>query len=287
MFIRVRDVRLFFDVEGPQLACDGPRMREKPTLLLLHGGPDLDHSVLRPDFSALANVAQVIYLDQRGHGRSDRSTPDHWNLAEWADDVHGFCEALGIERPVVLGTSFGGYVAMVYALRHPGHAAKLVLISTALRGTGDPERRARVLDAFERLGGAEARAVALRVCDDRSPEAFREYRRVCGPLYTRRPPDPDAARRRPASHDVLHFFERPDGEGVTFNVRSELAGIRTPTLVIGGEDDPITPIAEQQEIADVLPAEMVRFERFAGCGHGVYRDNPEDFFKLIAEFLLQ
>jgi proline iminopeptidase len=148
MFVRVRDVRLFFDVEGSKLAPEGPVMREKPTLLCLHGGPGLDHSAFRPGLSPLADMAQVVYLDQRGHGRSERSEPARWSLAEWADDVVAFCEILKIEQPIVLGSSFGGYVAMAYAIRHPDHASKLILISTSARGTGNRERRGNVLAAF-------------------------------------------------------------------------------------------------------------------------------------------
>ena len=59
---------------------------------------------------------------------------ESWNLAQWGDDVYGFCEALGISRPIVLGASFGGVVAMAYATRHPAHPAKLILISTEAQG---------------------------------------------------------------------------------------------------------------------------------------------------------
>jgi proline iminopeptidase len=72
MHVHVNGVRLFFDVEGMQLVPDGTRMREKPTLLLLHGGPGFDHSSYKPAFSRFADVAQLVYLDQRGNGRSDR-----------------------------------------------------------------------------------------------------------------------------------------------------------------------------------------------------------------------
>ena len=69
-------MKLFFDVEGASLAPSGPEMRSKPTLLLLHGGPGMDHSLFRPAFSALADVAQVVYLDHRGQGRSHMSWVD-------------------------------------------------------------------------------------------------------------------------------------------------------------------------------------------------------------------
>jgi proline iminopeptidase len=98
MFVEVSGTRLYFDVEGAGLVPDGDRMRAKPTLLLLHGGPGFDHTMFKPDFSALTNLAQVVYLDQRGSGRSAASDPETWNLAQWGDDVRGFCDALGISR---------------------------------------------------------------------------------------------------------------------------------------------------------------------------------------------
>jgi pimeloyl-ACP methyl ester carboxylesterase len=134
MHVLVNGVRLFFDVEGAGLVPDGPVMREKPTLLLLHGGPGFDHSIYKPAYSALADIAQVIYLDHRGNGRSEDGPRESWNLAQWGDDVRAFCEVLGIVSPIVLGASFGGMVALAYATRHPAHPSKLVLISTEAAG---------------------------------------------------------------------------------------------------------------------------------------------------------
>lgn len=70
MHVSVNGVRLFFDVEGTKLVPDGPVMREKPTLLMLHGGPGSVHSIYRPAYAALADIAQIVYLDHRGNGRS-------------------------------------------------------------------------------------------------------------------------------------------------------------------------------------------------------------------------
>lgn len=285
MFVRVGDVRLFFDVEGAKLAPNGRAMVDKPTLVCLHGGPGLDHSGFRPAFSALAPLAQVVYLDQRGHGRSDRSTPERWSLAQWADDLHGFCNALGIERPVVAGTSFGGYVAMVYAIRYPSHPGKLVLTSTSARGTGNPIRRAHVLRAFERRGGPAASAVVARAFDERTLEAFDEYTRLAGPLYNRRAPDPDAVRRMIRNDEILPYFERASGEGVVFDLIPELSAIRCPTLVLNGEDDPITPVEEQQAIVDAMQPGLARLIRFPGCGHGVLRDDADALVATIADFV--
>ncbi|MGA7869625.1 MAG: alpha/beta hydrolase, partial [Candidatus Binatus sp.] len=172
MRVNIGDVRLFFDVEGAKLRPDGAKMREVPTLVLLHGGPGFDHSSFKPDFSRLAEIAQVVYLDHRGNGRSDRGDPAKWNLPQWGDDVRAFCEALEIERPIVMGLSFGGMLAMSYATRHPEHPGKLVLSSTAARSRQD-----RSLDMFERLGGAEARAAARRFFESPGPETMADYQK--------------------------------------------------------------------------------------------------------------
>jgi alpha-beta hydrolase superfamily lysophospholipase len=99
MFVEVNGARLYFDVEGAGLAPDGPRMMAKPTLILLHGRPGFDHTSYKPAFSTLADIVHIIYVDQRGHGRSTGGDPKTWNLAQWGDDAKAFCDVLGIEKP--------------------------------------------------------------------------------------------------------------------------------------------------------------------------------------------
>lgn len=278
MRIRVRDTTLFFDVEGAKLVPDGPTMRERPTLILLHGGPGFDHSSFKPAFSALADVAQVVYLDHRGNGRSARSSPDRWTLADWADDLHAFCEALDIERPVVLGQSFGGMVAMAYACRHPDHPGRLILSSTTARTRLD-----RVLDTFERLGGPEAREAAQAYWESPGPATLPDYARICFPLYNRRPRDPEGDRRTIWNLDVMFHFG--GGEDRTLDLLADVARVRCPTLILAGEDDPITPVGDAEDIAAALPAPLARLERFSGCGHGVFRDDPKGGLEAIRRFL--
>ena len=280
MRVQVGDVRLFLDVDGAQLVPDGKVMRERPTLLLLHGGPGFDHTQFKPQFDQLRDVAQVIYLDHRDNGRSDRIEADGCSLERWGDDVRVFCDALEIRRPIVLGVSFGGFVAQAYATRHPDHPGALILCSTAAR-----HREDRVLDMFERLGGREARDVAAAYFRDTSTKTMREYAPRCLPLYTRRPEDPDAMTRilPHANFDLTVTFFRDEFH--RFDFRDALARVRCPTLVVAGEDDPITPAADSEDIAAALPAELVRLVRFPGCGHPVYHDDEQGFFRVVREFL--
>ena len=225
MHVSVNGVRLFFDVIGEKLVPEGRRMRERPTVLLLHGGPGFDHSMFRPVFDSLAEDAQMIVLDHRGNGRSENGDPALWTFAQWGDDVRGFREALGIEKPIVLGYSFGGFVAQSYATRHPAHPGKLVLYSTAPVLEDGP-----ALDAFEALGGPAARAAAAAYFAGATPDTTAAFRAVCFPLYNQKPGDPDA-KRRTIVHDAMsvHFFR---GEAPRMDFRP-LLGWRLRTVRFG------------------------------------------------------
>jgi pimeloyl-ACP methyl ester carboxylesterase len=278
MRVKVGDVNLFFDVEGAKLRPDGATMREVPTVVLLHGGPGFDHSTFKPDFSRLAEVAQVIYLDHRGNGRSDRGDPAKWNLPQWGDDVRAFCDALEIVRPIVLGLSFGGMVAMSYATRHPEHPAKLVLSSTAAQTRDD-----RSLAMFEKLGGAEVREAARRFFEDPNPTTGPEFQRVCMPMYNRTPQPADASKRTIMNFEMIFAFFR--NESRSFNLLPSLARIKCPTLICAGKLDPITPLADSEDIAAAMAPGIARLEVFENAGHGAHRDEPDRFFKVLNEFI--
>ncbi|MEM9563298.1 MAG: alpha/beta hydrolase [Actinomycetota bacterium] len=284
MHVKVNGVRLYFDVEGAQLVPDGASMRAKPTLLLLHGGPGFDHSIYKPTFSQLAGIAQVVYLDHRGNGRSDRSSPEFWTLAQWGDDVAAFCRALGIESPIVYGASFGGMVAAAYATRHVSHPGKLILVSTEARGYSHLDRR---VELFERLGGREIGDLARRrfLEGATDPETLDQWLRLAVPLYTRNSMPADAISRAVRNPDVTAAFTRPGGEQRAFDLTPELANVECPVLVLGGQDDPMVPIEAQQDLVDALPASLVRFESFPNAGHGVIPDAPEAAMSTIREFI--
>ncbi|WP_437624897.1 alpha/beta fold hydrolase [Sorangium sp. So ce1151] len=277
MRVQAGDVRLFFDVEGSKLVPEGPVMRERPTVVLLHGGPGVDHTEFLPFGAALAEVAQVVYLDHRGCGRSDRSGPERWNLETWADDVRAFCDALEIQRPVVLGHSFGGMVAQAYAARYPDHPGKLILSSTTARLRLD-----RMLPVFARLGGAEAADIARRFYADPMPN-FNDYIRVCLPLYRQSPGDEGAIGRAVIHLDVGGYFVA--GEMQTYDLRAALARVRCPTLVLSGDLDPFATVEDARELVAALPRELVQARPFPRAGHAVLDDARVEALAAVREFL--
>lgn len=272
-------VQLFVDIEGPGLVPDGALMREKPTLILLHGGPGYDHSGFKPIFSRLADIAQIVYYDHRGHGRSSRCAPDQWTLDTFADDLVRLCAALGIARPIVLGQSFGGFVAQRYIARHPGHAAKVVLSSTS------PHLGlARKLAMFERLGGAPALEAARAFWTCPSAATWAPYQQQCMALYNTHPPDDPLARGRTLFNEAI-LFASAGGEQQTMNLLPGLARVQCPVLVLAGVRDPVTPLQDAQDIAAAIPAPWGRLVTFANAGHGVWRDEPDAAMAVLREFV--
>lgn len=280
MRITVNGKKLFFDVEGDALHHDGSGLQERPTLILLHGSPgNSDHTVFKPMFSALTDVAQVVYLDLAGCGRSDDPVDAVFSLEAWADDLVEFCHVLGIEKPVVLGNSAGGMVAIVYGSRHPEHPGKLILSSTQARLVAE-----RCLTVFERLGGPEAREVARRAlvteCDGPS---FVDYARTCMKLYNQHAPKrPRLSTHRPLCAGAFHH---KGGIWQSMDLFDHVRSITCPTMILVGDDDPVTPLQDSGDIRDCIAPELVRFERFANAGHGVWLDSPDRAFSVIRDFV--
>ncbi len=274
-------VRLFVDIEGAGLVPDGAWMREKPTLILLHGGPGFDHSAFKPAFGALADVAQIVYFDQRGHGRSDARPSSEWTLDTWADDVVRLCDALGIVKPIVLGQSFGGFVAQRYIERHPEHPGKVILSSTSHHMGLD-----RKIEGFVRRGGEGVREKVRAFWSEPTPLSFAAYWEACRELYTVTPQtDPVAAQRTLLKLDILLHFVR--GEKQKLRLLPGLSRARCPVLVMAGEEDPVCPLQDALEIADALPSRCLQLARFPGCGHGVWRDDPRAAFERLRQFILE
>ncbi len=278
MHIGVNGARLFFDVVGPKLQPVGDKMVERPTLIVLHGGPGFDHASLRPYFDRFADTHQVIYLDHRGNGRSD-GDPAGWTLAQWGDDIAGFCQALGIEKPAVLGQSFGGMVAMSYAARHPEGPSRLILSSTAGR-----MELPQTYAVMERLGGAEARAIAEAFWTDPSPTLADDYIKVCMPLYNPGPPRDGSDRKRAIlrTEVMFHFIAVEQRE---MDLLTGLSAVSCPTLVLAGGLDPITPPSCARAILDALPQGLGELVLFEDAGHGAYRDHPERAEAVLRRFL--
>ncbi len=284
MVLTINGTQLFFDVAGPGLRPRDGVLAEVPTLLILHGGPGSDHSAVKAPLLPLAAHYQLVWIDHRGNGRSAQSDPIDWTLEQWADDVRAFCDALGIVRPIVLGQSFGGVVAQAYGARHSGHAGKLIFSSICARWDFELSMK-----RFAERGGEKAERAARNFWGRMEHDDIAAYRSVCIPLYAARPGGDDVRAMALNKEDVMRHFLSPFGFFQRMDLRASLSAITCPTLVLAGREDPVIPWELSEELAESLGTGInpapVEFVCMDGCGHGVWRDDPEAALAVLRGFI--
>jgi pimeloyl-ACP methyl ester carboxylesterase len=283
VYVKAGEVRLWFDVSGPSVVASEYQVLERRTIVAVHGGPGLDHTMLKAGLRALEPDYQLVYFDQRGHGRSDHGDSGHWNLPTWASDLQNFCDAIGVDRPIVLGSSFGGFVALTYAGLFPDHPSAVILANT----TGGRLDHDRSVEIFRRLGGDEAAAVAARDFSEVSDESAAEFNRVCFPLMSAAPGFAKESQRRLAmsiqTMDVnLHYFGI---ESKRFDPWSLLSAITCPVLILAGTDDPVCPIEVVDDMAAGLTSSTPYVVRLPGARHAIFRDDPASCAAAIRDFV--
>jgi proline iminopeptidase len=269
--VQVRGIELFVRRVGAGPAAGVP-----------HGGPGAHYDYLLPGFDALADGRELVYYDQRGGGRSPvaRDVPVGWT--EHVADLEALRTWWELERLTLVGYSWGGLLALLYALTHPGRVARLALVSPA------PTWRA----ARERFEATFAR----RNLDP----AFQEARRSLRESGLRER-DPAAFQRRIFELSVApYFFDPARAADLTpfritgrtqqevwaslgdYDLRPRLPELLgTPSLVIHGEEDPI-PIEAARTTASLIGA---AFHPLPRCGHVPYVEAFEEFGGAVNGFL--
>lgn len=270
MHITVDDVRLFVDVDGAKIRPDGSDAGEVPAIVIVHDGPGADHTTFKhPAFRPpLLEVAQLVYYDQRGHGRSDGSDPERWRLDVWASDLAKLLEVIGLERPIVFGSGFGSLVATRFAARNPDRLSKLILSRPVARFDAGGS-----VDVFARTQGPEAAAAVMDFYASPSEATFAPYVMAVLRSFQTSQPTEVAELLLSAewfSRPTIHWFA---GEAREFDLRPDAERVAVPTLVLAGENDALMPIRGAEELVAALPSDIVRFERFQ-TGNSLYAEDP-------------
>jgi proline iminopeptidase len=282
MYAHVNGVDIFFDIEGPGYTPDGPTMRAKPTLFVLHGGPGADYTSFRPWLDPLAGDVQLVFLDHRGNGRSSRAALQTYSIEQMADDVEALRHYLGLGPIAVLGHSFGGMVAQVLALRHPRSLSHLILSGTAPSARFWDEAQAEAA----RIATGEQQEVLSSLFEGRitSQEEWDSWWVRCFPLYFR---TADPAAMADISGRTIGAFEVGSymmaHEIPHYDVRSELATITVPTLVVVGRHDWVTPVSQSAQIAESIPGS--RLVVLEGSGHLGYVEEQQAYLEAVRGFM--
>ena len=246
-----------------------------PPLLAVHGGPGTDHSFFRPALEPLADVATVVFFDLPGHGAS--APPADFALATMAGAIDDVRVAIGADRVVLLGSSYGGFLSLIFALAHPERVAGLIFVDTS----ASYGFREESLQEARRRGTPEILAALARLWDGSlsTDREFHDDWRTILPLYFHRLPL-DAVRRL-ADRGSYNLDTRkrilPTFRG--YDVRARLAEIEAPALVLAGRHDWITAVGQACELAEGLrSAELHIFE---DSGHYPFIEEPDAFLAAV------
>lgn len=278
----IRGTEIYFDVDGMGLVPDGATMRERPVVFVLHGGPGGDHAAFKSQFASLTDVAQLVYIDHRGSGRSATGDPASHTLDNNIDDLDALREHLGLKRVAVLGVSYGGMVAQGYAIRYPERVSNLVLCVTA--------PSFRFIEEAQQIVNERGTPEQVAVCERlwnasfHSQEQLYEYYRVMGPMYSTRF-DPEKLDEN-WGRSIRNFEQLNLGFGgflKTFDFTDDLEKIRCPTLVIAGAHDWICPPRQSQILAERIPRAHLKI--FPNSSHAVAVDEPDAFLAAVRGFL--
>lgn len=256
---------------------------EGPPLLVMHGGLGFDHTYFRPWLDPLGELFQVIYYDHRGNGRSaqpaDWSAVSHQSLIADADDLRA---RLGHERVTLLGHSYGGFLALEYALRFPDRLDGLILIGAS--PAMDYGAAAFAIASARATPDQIAALQTLMTSPPADEATMRRLLEVVLPTYFHCY-DPELGRRlvrrmklSPAAYRQSLQFCLP-----AYDVRERLQEISAPTLVLGGRHDWFAPPEHGPERLHAgLPNSELRI--FESSGHLPFVEEPEAFVDSVIDW---
>lgn len=258
------------------------RIGSGPEVVVLHGGPGAHHDYLLPGVDALATGRTLIYYDQRGGGRSVVGRDVAVTATEQVHDLEALRDVWGLEQMHLVGYSWGGLLAMLYAIAHPDRVASLALVSPAPAAATERPGYEAELARRNTTNQIKAARAALQAS---------ELRRS----------DPDDYARKLFSLAVAGYFHDPsraieltpfritgrtqqavwDSLGDDYDLRPALARLNIPAIVLHGDDDPI-PMATAQATANALGAELVVLP---DAGHVPYIEAADAFTAALDRFL--
>lgn len=246
--------------------------------LVMHGGLGIDHTYLHPWLDPLSDVLRLIYYDHRGNGRSGRPPVETLTFAQFCDDADALREYLDFEQVAVMGHSYGGFIALEYALRYPERVGRLVLVDTA-----PSFNYAEEVFANARRKGTNEMMDVLRAPNPDQDADLMRMMRVILPLYFHR--FDGAVADRIVGKAVCSASAGKRGEELMaeYDVTSRLGEIRAPTLILVGRDDFICPPSQAAIMHESISgSELVVFEQ---SGHFPWLEEPDAFFAAIRDWL--
>lgn len=259
-----------------------------PDMIAHSGGPGMDARTW-DDFAGIDKFVTLVVVHPRGSGLSGAAKNDAYLLSEYASDLQALRLHLGLDKPILMGWSHGGMVAMQYALTYPNALSRLILVDTSAyfgEFLGDIEG---AVQQFRNEPWFETSFAALKAewagdykTDEEMSRLWAEEMKFYFKTFDERAQAyHERTKDLPIRIAPLKTFN--DKEAATMDLRPYLKKISVPTLVIVGRHDFITNVPMAEEIVKHIPD--ARLEIFEGSGHYVMVEEPEKFYRVIKEFV--
>ncbi|WP_283137460.1 alpha/beta fold hydrolase [Rhizohabitans arisaemae] len=274
MYLNVNGNRTHIEVLGERPGV--------PTIIAHHGAPGLGSMAEpRASFGRLADSYRVVVFDARGSGASDDNGP--FTHEQWVADVEAIREWIGAEKIIMAGGSYGGFIAMEYAIAHPDRVSALVLRDTSADNANEEAARRNALESARvELDMAKfLRIMDGTVWDDAD---MKECWTEILPLYDHNYDPSLTAVRADATpyHYRTHNFAFSVNQ-LDYDLKPQLPSVTAPTLITVGRHDWVTPLACSETIAELIPNSTLAI--FENSGHSPQIEEAELWDATVRDFL--
>ena len=274
-------------INGTQLYCKS--IGTGIPLVILHGGPGLDHSYFLPQMEKLADTYELIFFDQRGCGKSSaRLDSAAMTLDALVEDIDRVRDAYNLNTMNLMGHSWGALLAMFYAIKHGDRLNSLILVNST---PPTSELRSAAFKIIEQRTSREdslAQAALVRTPEfkRRDPAAMQKYFRLLfrGTFRNHSMADELTLTFGPdyGARSRLMQYLAKDPQLQSYDLLGRLATITCPVLIVGSDFD-LSPPGANEAIHSHI--EGSRYVLMKNCGHFPFIEAPAQFFPLIRDFL--
>ena len=256
-------------------------------LLVVHGGPGLDHHLFGDYLDPLGDAVHLVLVDLRSQGLSDKAPPETWTLERMADDLSELAAAMGFERYATLGHSYGAFVVLQHAVDHAGEPAATIVSSGVpsarylaavqdnLAAFEPVELREQVTASWARETEAQTQEDCAALLHDQLPFHFAD------PLGWRIDEFEERTEGVVYAPEVLRHFA--SAEYGSIDVEDRLGDVAHPVLVLAGRHDRTCVVEGGEAIAAGIPgAQLVVFE---ASGHMAFAEENDAYVSAVRRFL--
>jgi len=280
----------YIEISGGRIYYQTFGVSSNIPIILLHGGPGLDQSYLLPQMLELASKNELITYDQRGSGKSQVTELDKEtiNMNQFVQDLEDLRKHLGCQKFILMGHSWGGILAIHYAITYPEHLHSLVILNSAPATSQGfkafaEEYSKRTTPLKEKLDAIQNSSEFQK----RDPGAIEKFFRTIFSVYVYNPDDVNKLTLKFTRESAMSGLKVSDifmrsffAQG--YDLRPELHKLNIPTLIVHGDND-IIPVWTAMEIRDAIPG--AKLEILEDTGHFPYIERPNEFFVIIKDFL--